>query len=82
MIFLFFDNFVAYLYVNHSLSPEKQDYDMKRQEWLQKGRKTEKKEKKTENRTDGCTDPSDAFGDCISDRLESIHGGKRRGGGE
>ena len=43
---------------------------------------TEKKEKKTENRTDGCTDPSDAFGDCISDRLESIHGGKRRGGGE
>ena len=46
MIFLFFDNFVAYLYVNHSLSPEKQDYDMKRQEWLRKGRKTEKKERK------------------------------------
>lgn len=46
MIFLFFDNFVAYLYVNHSLFPEKQDYDMKRQEWLRKGRKTEKKEKK------------------------------------
>lgn len=50
MIFLFFDNFVAYLYVNHSLSPEKQDYDMKRQEWLQKGRKTEKKEKKVKKR--------------------------------
>lgn len=46
MIFLFFDNFVAYLYVNHSLFPEKQDYDMKRQEWLRKGRKTEKKRKK------------------------------------
>lgn len=50
MIFLFFDNFVAYLYVNHSLSPEKQDYDMKRQEWLQKGRKTEKKERKVKKR--------------------------------
>lgn len=50
MIFLFFDNFVAYLYVNHSLSPEKQDYDMKRQEWLLKGRKTEKKERKVKKR--------------------------------
>lgn len=50
MIFLFFDNFVAYLYVNHSLFPEKQDYDMKRQEWLQKGRKTEKKERKVKKR--------------------------------
>lgn len=50
MIFLFFDNFVAYLYVNHSLSPEKQDYDMKRQEWLRKGRKTEKKERKVKKR--------------------------------
>ena len=50
MIFLFFDNFVAYLYVNHSLSPEKQDYDMKRQEWLQKGRKTEKKRKESEEK--------------------------------
>ncbi len=40
MIFLFFDNFVAYLYVNHSLFPEKQEYDMKRQEWLRKGKKT------------------------------------------
>lgn len=50
MIFLFFDNFVAYLYVNHSLFPEKQDYDMKRQEWLRKGRKTEKKRKESEER--------------------------------
>ena len=50
MIFLFFDNFVAYLYDNHSLSPEKQDYDMKRQEWLQKGRKTEKKRKESEEK--------------------------------
>lgn len=50
MIFLFFDNFVVYLYVNHSLSPEKQDYDMKRQEWLRKGRKTEKKERKVKKR--------------------------------
>ena len=45
MIFLFFDNFVAYLYVNHSLFPEKQDYDMKRQEWLRKGRKNREKKK-------------------------------------
>lgn len=50
MIFLFFDNFVAYLYINNSLSPEKQDYDMKRQEWLRKGRKTEKKERKVKKR--------------------------------
>lgn len=50
MIFLFFDNFVAYLYVNHSLFPEKQNYDMKRQEWLRKGRKTEKKERKVKKR--------------------------------
>ena len=50
MIFLFFDNFVAYLYVNYSLFPEKQDYDMKRQEWLRKGRKTEKKERKVKKR--------------------------------
>ena len=50
MIFLFFDNFIAYLYVNHSLSPEKQDYDMKRQEWLRKGRKTEKKRKESEEK--------------------------------
>lgn len=50
MIFLFFDNFVAYLYVNHSLFPEKQDYDIKRQEWLRKGRKTEKKERKVKKR--------------------------------
>lgn len=50
MIFLFFDNFVAYLYVKYSLFPEKQDYDMKRQEWLRKGRKTEKKERKVKKR--------------------------------
>lgn len=45
MIFLFFDNFVAYLYVNHSLFPEKQNYDMKRQEWLRKVKKREVKKK-------------------------------------
>lgn len=50
MFFLFFDNFVAYLYVNHSLFPEKQDYGMKIQEWLRKGRKTEKKERKVKKR--------------------------------
>ncbi len=50
MIFLFFDNFVAYLYVKYSLFPEKQDYDMKRQEWLRKGRKTEKKKKESEEK--------------------------------
>lgn len=50
MIFLFFDDFVAYLYVNHSLFPEKQDYDMKRQEWLRKGKKTEKKRKESEEK--------------------------------
>lgn len=50
MIFLFFDNFVAYLYVNHSLFPEKQDYDMKRQEWLRKGKKTEIKRKESEEK--------------------------------
>lgn len=62
MIFLFFDNFVAYLYVNHSLSPEKQDYDMKRQEWLRKGRKTEKKERKVKKREVKMKEKAKIFG--------------------
>ena len=62
MIFLFFDNFVAYLYDNHSLSPEKQDYDMKRQEWLRKGRKTEKKERKVKKREVKMKEKAKIFG--------------------
>ena len=62
MIFLFFDNFVAYLYVNHSLFPEKQDYDMKRQEWLRKGRKTEKKERKVKKREVKMKEKAKIFG--------------------
>ena len=62
MIFLFFDNFVAYLYVNHSLSPEKQDYDMKRQEWLRKGRKTEKKERNVKKREVKMKEKAKIFG--------------------
>lgn len=62
MIFLFFDNFVAYLYVNHSLFPEKQNYDMKRQEWLRKGRKTEKKERKVKKREVKMKEKAKIFG--------------------
>lgn len=62
MIFLFFDNFVAYLYVNHSLFPEKQDYDMKRQEWLRKGRKTEKKRKESEEKRSKMKEKAIFFG--------------------
>ena len=62
MIFLFFDNFVAYLYVNHSLFPEKQDYDMKRQEWLRKGRKTEKKERNVKKREVKMKEKAKIFG--------------------
>ena len=46
MIFLFFDNFVAYLYVNHSLFPEKEDYDMKDKNGYGKAGKQRKKKGK------------------------------------
>lgn len=46
MIFLFFDNFVAYLYINHSLSPEKQDYDIKDKNGYGKTGKQRKKKGK------------------------------------
>ena len=60
--FCFFDNFVAYLYVNHSLFPEKQNYDMKRQEGLRKGRKTEKKERKVKKREVKMKEKAKIFG--------------------
>lgn len=50
MIFLFFDNFVAYLYVNHSLFPEKQDYDIKDKNGYGKAGKQRKKERKVKKR--------------------------------
>ena len=62
MIFLFFDNFVAYLYTQDPLFPEKQDFDTKRQEWLRKDGKTEKKERKVKKRGVKMKEKAKTFG--------------------
>lgn len=49
MIFLFLI-ILLHIYTLITLFSGKQDYDMKRQEWLRKGRKTEKKERKVKKR--------------------------------
>lgn len=41
---------MLHIYTLITLFSGKQDYDMKRQEWLRKGRKTEKKERKVKKR--------------------------------
>lgn len=62
MVFLIFDNFVVYLYTQDPLFPEKQDFDMKRQEWLRKDGKTEKKERKVKKRRVKMKEKAKTFG--------------------
>jgi hypothetical protein len=60
--FCFFDNIVVYLYTQDPLFPEKQDFDMKRQEWLRKDGKTEKKERKVKKRRVKMKEKAKTFG--------------------
>lgn len=48
--FFYFLIILLHIYTLITLFSGKQDYDMKRQEWLRKGRKTEKKERKVKKR--------------------------------
>lgn len=61
MIFLFLI-ILLHIYTLITLFSGKQDYDMKRQEWLRKGRKTEKKERKVKKREVKMKEKAKIFG--------------------
>lgn len=61
MIFLFLI-ILLHIYTLITLFSGKQNYDMKRQEWLRKGRKTEKKERKVKKREVKMKEKAKIFG--------------------